>query len=535
MNAATQSGTETGVAEADWMLPVPFLGISEHVAAHARHRGGEPALIQDGQATSWASFDAAVNRVANALRAGGLAKGQRVALLAGNTGWTYTALLGVLRAGGVVAPLSPLLTPEIIRRLADDCDAQVLFAGQGYEAMAAAVMRTEGWPPARRVVAEAGGADGMVPFDRFIADAPDTAPDVVLTARDWCNIVYSSGTTGVPKGIVHSHQARIWQAGSLACALRFEPGGIAMQTVPPHSNYSWASMLACIGSATAMLVMPKFDPAAFLRIVAQVRPSQALLVPTQFQALLDSPLAAETDLSCFRSVLSAGAPLGEGLQKRVLAAFPDSFFELWGLTEGVATMIGPAEKRQRPESVGRAMIGTVLKIVGEEGEELPAGQAGEIVGTSMGLLRGYHNRPEQTAELVWRDAAGRLYIRTGDVGEFDADGYLTLRGRKKDMIISGGFNIFPVDIEEVLRAHEAVLDAAVIGVPHEKWGETPVGLVTLRPGTTVEAAALKDWANGRLAKHQRLADLAVAGEDFPRNTMGKVLKGELRDAWLARG
>ena len=234
-----------GPIEADWMLPVPFLGISEHVAAHARQRGSATALIQDGRVTDWAGFDAGINRVANALLAGGLEKGQRVALLAGNTGWTYTALLGVLRAGGVVAPLSPLLTPEIIRRLADDCDAQVLFAGAGYEGMAAAVMRTADWPAARRVVTEAGGEAGTLPFDRFLGDASATAPDMVLTAQDWCNIVYSSGTTGVPKGIVHSHQARIWQAGSLACALRFEPGGIAMQTVPPHSNYSWASMVAC--------------------------------------------------------------------------------------------------------------------------------------------------------------------------------------------------------------------------------------------------------------------------------------------------
>ncbi|MEQ8348403.1 MAG: class I adenylate-forming enzyme family protein [Sneathiellaceae bacterium] len=529
MNAAN----EAQPMDADWMLPAPFLGIGGYVAGHARQRGGEAALIQDGRVTDWAAFDAGINRVANALVAAGLRKGQRVALLSGNTGWSYTAILGVLRAGGVVAPLSPLLTPQIVRRLADDCDARFLFAGSGHEGLAAAVMATPDWPAARRVVAEAAAADGMLAFDRFLGDAPATAPDVVLGPQDWCNIVYSSGTTGVPKGIVHSHRARIWQAGSLAGALRFEPGGIAMQTVPPHSNYSWASMLACIGSATAMLVMPKFDPAAFLRTVAEVRPSQALLVPTQFQALLDSPLAAETDLGCFRAVLSAGAPLGEGLQRRVLAAFPDSFFELWGLTEGVATMIGPAEKRRRPDSVGRAMTGTLLRIVDEDGTELPAGQPGEIVGTSMGLLRCYHNRPEQTAELVWRDAAGQLFIRTGDVGEFDADGYLTLRGRKKDMIISGGFNIFPIDIEEVLRSHDAVRDAAVIGVPHEKWGETPVAHVTLRPGATADAAALKDWANLQLAKHQRVAELVVATADFPRNTMGKVLKGELRDAWLA--
>jgi acyl-CoA synthetase (AMP-forming)/AMP-acid ligase II len=190
-------------------------------------------------------------------------------------------------------------------------------------------------------------------------------------------------------------------------------------------------------------------------------------------------------------------------------------------------MLKPWHPASKFDTVGTPVLGFEIRILDDEGNDLPRGQVGEIAGYGAGIMKGYHGKPAETAKLVWRDERGRTFIRSGDIGRMDEDGFLTIVDRKKDMIISGGFNVFPKDIEEVVGRHEAVMDVTVIGIPHDKWGETPLALVIRRPGAAATEAEVMAWANERLGKHQRLGGVEFR-DDFPRNALGKVLKKDLR-------
>jgi acyl-CoA synthetase (AMP-forming)/AMP-acid ligase II len=216
----------------------------------------------------------------------------------------------------------------------------------------------------------------------------------------------------------------------------------------------------------------------------------------------------------------------------VIERFGPKLTELYGFSEGFATMLKPWHPPDKFATVGTPVIGFEIRILDDEGRELPRGEIGEIAGYGGGMMAGYHGRPEATESLVWRDERGRSFIRSGDVGRLDADGFLSILDRKKDMIISGGFNVFPSDLEQVVAAHEALHDVTVIGVPHERWGETPLALVIRRPGVEVTEDEVLAWANHRLGKHQRLGAVEFR-EAFPRNALGKVLKKDLRAPYWA--
>ncbi len=254
------------------------------------------------------------------------------------------------------------------------------------------------------------------------------------------------------------------------------------------------------------------------------------MVPTQYIVTMDVAEFDHFDLSSLKTLLSAGAPLRADTKAHMLRRFGGGVYELYGLTEGIATRLRPEEMESKLSSVGTTIFGGDIRIIDEAGRELPRGEAGEIVGYSSALMRGYYKRPEETSAAVWKDEAGRAYLRTGDVGKLDDDGFLYILDRKKDMILSGGVNVFPKDIEETVARHPEVADVAVIGVPHDKWGETPLALIIRRPGSSLTAEELTQWANGRLAKHQRLSGVEFRDE-LPRNALGKVLKKDLREPY----
>ncbi len=224
---------------------------------------------------------------------------------------------------------------------------------------------------------------------------------------------------------------------------------------------------------------------------------------------------------------SAGSPLRTGTKAEVIKRFSGELVELWGLTEGVATTLKPEDMEKKMESVGIPLVGWDLRIIDEGGRELPWGETGEIVAHSSFLMPEYYKLPDKTAEAIWLDASGKTYLKTGDMGKLDEDGFLYILDRKKDMIISGGINIFASDIEEVLSRHPAVQDAIVIGIPHPKWGETPLAMVIPRGGTAISEEQLMAWANPRLAKYQRISGVEFC-DHLPRKALGKVLKRELR-------
>jgi long-chain acyl-CoA synthetase len=259
-----------------------------------------------------------------------------------------------------------------------------------------------------------------------------------------------------------------------------------------------------------------------------------MLVPAQYQRLMAAPEFDAYDLGSFRMKMCTSAPFAADLKADILARWPGGLLEVYGVTEGGgATFLAAHDFPQKLHTVGKPAPGHDIRLIDQAGREVGPGEAGEIVGNSPGMMSGYHKRPDLTAQAEWFDASGRRFIRTGDIGRFDADGFLTLLDRKKDMIISGGFNIYPSDLEAVVRGHPAVAEVAVVGVPSRRWGETPVAFIVANPGDATTAAALLAWVNERVGKTQRLASLELVPH-LPRSAIGKVLKRELRQDFLAR-
>jgi len=255
----------------------------------------------------------------------------------------------------------------------------------------------------------------------------------------------------------------------------------------------------------------------------------------QYQRIMDLPGFDSYDLKSFRMKFCTSAPFSAALKADVLKRWPGGLVEYYGMTEGGGTCI--LEAHLNPEklhTVGKPAPNHDIRLIDENGQQVPQGQIGEVVGRSANMMLGYHNQPKKTSEAEWYDSEGNRYIRTGDVGRFDEEGFLTLMDRKKDMIISGGFNVYPSDLEAVLIQHEAVQDVAVVGVASRQWGETPVAFVVLKPGRGESAEQIRAWANERLGKTQRLSALELM-DSLPRSAIGKVLKRELRDQYRPGG
>ncbi len=506
-------------------LDADFATIAELIHLHAQEAPQRRALVQGAEVMGYGELDALMDRVAAALQRDGVQPGEVIALCAG-TSMAYAATyLGALRAGIVVAPLAPGATADSLAAMLHDARARLLYTdaavAQTLADQAAAVTR----------IALDGSAAGL-PWVQWLA-APGAQPEPVRVEPQWpFNIIYSSGTTGDPKGIVQPHGMR-WAHVRRGAAYGYGPDTVTLLSTPLYSNTTLVVFFPTLAYGGTVLLMPKFDAGAYLALAQQEHVTHTMLVPVQYQRLMARPDFGTYDLSTFHVKFSTSAPFSAALKADVLARWPGALVEFYGMTEGGGTCILEAHLHpDKLHTVGRAAPGHDIRLIDEAGQEVPRGEAGEVVGHSPGMMQGYHNRPEQTREAEWFDPQGKRYIRTGDIGRFDADGFLTLLDRRKDLIISGGFNIYPSDLEGVLRQHPAVFDVAVVGVPSEQWGETPVAFVVLQPGQSVPAAELKDWLNRRVGKTQRLAGLRYLDE-LPRSAIGKVLKRELRARYRA--
>jgi acyl-CoA synthetase (AMP-forming)/AMP-acid ligase II len=315
----------------------------------------------------------------------------------------------------------------------------------------------------------------------------------------------------------------------------YDARSVVLLATPLYSNTTLVAFFPALAYGGHVHLMAKFDPRAYLELAERLHATHTMLVPVQYRRLMALPQFGTFDLSAFRMKMSTSAPFDAALKADVLARWPGGLVEVYGLTEGGGTCILDAHLHpDKLHTVGRPAPGHDVRLIDEAGRELPAGPGvvGEIVGRSPGMMTGYHHRPELTREAEWFDAAGQRFIRTGDVGRFDEDGFLVLIDRRKDMIISGGFNIFPSDLEAELRRHPEVEDVAVVGVPSQRWGETPVAFVVARPGAADDPAAMLAWLNARVGKTQRLHALHRV-DALPRSAIGKVLKRELRERFAA--
>lgn len=504
------------------LLQRDFATLPDLIRMHGIERPEHTALADDHKSLSYGALNSLMDRVAAALQRDGLAPGQHIAVCAANSVDYAVTFLGALRAGNVVVPLAPSATAESIAAMLADADAQLLFADDAAAKLLAPVRDKISAP-----LIIYGACSDARPFADWLAAEDSRPAPVDIPPEQAFNIIYSSGTTGTPKGIVQSHRMR-WGHISRAAAFGYGPDVVTLTATPLYSNTTLVSFLPTIGLGGTAVLMAKFDARKYLELAERHRATHTMLVPVQYQRLMALPEFDQFDLGSFRVKFCTSAPFSAALKAEVLKRWPGGLIEYYGMTEGGGTCILVAhEHPDKLHTVGRPAPGHDIRLIDEDGREVPTGEIGEVVGHSPATMTGYHNQPGKTAEAEWYDAEGRRFIRTGDVGRFDADGFLTLMDRRKDMIISGGFNIYPSDIEAVLRAHPDIADVAVVGVPSDEWGETPVAFVVARPDAGVTAEAVKLWANGQLGKIQRLAAVELT-DHLPRSDIGNVLKRELR-------
>ena len=427
--------------------------------------------------------------------------------------------LGGLRAGAAVAPLPNGALPEQLAGMVKDSGARVFFCDATVPAFDTAVPRIF--------------MDEPQALRAWLAPV-GSVPRPVAIQPEWpFNIIYSSGTTGAPKGIVQSHGMR-WRHVQRAIHTGYGPDAVTLISTPLYSNTTLVSFFPTLALGGTVVLMAKFDVAGYLALAEKHRVTHTMLVPVQYQRLMAHPDFGRYDLSAFRMKFCTSAPFSAALKADILERWPGGLVEVYGMTEGGGSCVLPAHLYpHKLHTVGQPAPGSDIRLIDDHGREVPRGEAGEVVGHSPATMLRYHNQPEKTKEAEWYDDSGRRFIRTGDIGRFDEDGFLILMDRKKDMIISGGFNIYPSDLEAVAREHPAVADVAVIGAPSTRWGETPVAFVVLKADAAVSAEELREWINSKVGRTQRLAALEIA-HTLPRGPIGKVLKRELRDAYKER-
>jgi long-chain acyl-CoA synthetase len=495
-----------------------FRSIPDLIRQQAESRPRHPALICNGRSMDYGTLDLLMDRVAASLQRDEARQGDAVAICASSRLEYAAVFLGALRAGLAVAPLAPSSSPESFARMVADCGARTLFVDASVEGLLAPAAL----PPEIRRVSLDGSDVGMA-MEAWLATSDIEPQPVVIDPADAFNIIYSSGTTGTPKGIVQSHGMR-WAHVHRAAALGYDRDAVTLCSTPLYSNTTLVSFFPTVAGGGTVILMPKFDAQGFLSLAQQHRVTHAMLVPVQYQRLMDLPEFDRYDLSSFRMKLCTSAPFSAALKAQVIKRWPGALVEIYGSTEGGGTcMLFANQHPDKLHTVGRPAPGHDIRLIDDEGREVAQGGVGEVVGRSPAMMNGYHNQGDKTAEVFWFDQNGQRYIRSGDIGRFDADGFLTLVDRKKDMIISGGFNVYPSDIEAVLLQNEAIKDASVVGVPSRQWGETPVAVVVLESGRAETAEQIRDWANARLGKTQRLSAVRLI-EALPRNAIGKVLK-----------
>ena len=514
-----------------------LLTVSDMVETHARLRPDKIGARDSRRALSFSRWHDRASRLANGLLGLGLSKGDRVALLAYNCLEWMELYVAIARAGLVAVPINFRLVGAEIRYVAQDCQARALVVQDDLVAAVASIRLELDIPDACFVhIGEGRVPTGWSSYEALIENASASDPDIDVTPEDAWALMYTSGTTGRPKGAIRSHGATGVMSLVTAMDMGFTHEDTALLVMPMcHANSLYFSFVfAHIGATCVIDDHKSFDPEGLLRTLAEQGVTFTSLVPTHYIMILG--LSEETkrryDVSSVRRLLISSAPARRDTKLAIMDYFANSgLYELYGSTEaGFVTLLRPDEQLTKLGSIGREWTGSgAIKLLDPFGDDVAGGEVGELFSRTPYVFDGYWNDLEKTAE-AFRGA----WCSVGDMARRDEDGYYYLVDRKSNMIISGGENIYPSEVENVLATHPAVKDVAVIGVPHDKWGEVVHAVVVPNPASTATERDLLAWSNVRIAGYKRPRSIAFIEEiDMPRTSTGKILHRTLREHWLA--
>ncbi|WP_018991593.1 acyl-CoA synthetase [Aromatoleum toluclasticum] len=489
----------------------------------------KPALVFGEQSLTWRELDRRIDRVAHALGATGIARNTFVAILLPNCPEYIELYLGIARAGLVALPLNYRLTPAELGQILGHARPSLLVVGDAYLDRARSLEAV--LPGLPRWIVGAGALDGAVRYEEALQGAAEMPVDSPAGDDDTFAVFFTSGTTGLPKGAMVSHRNLEANAFNQFVADGSRADDINLVGTPLYHMGAVFMAITYMMLGCTQVILDHFEPAAWLAAVRRHRASVALLVPTMINAIVNHPELAAGPLSTLRLVFYGGGPMPPAVLARALDRLRCGFTQGYGLTETLeATFLvaadhvpdGSATQQRRLASAGREAVGAEVRVVDAQGRDLGTGEVGEILVRSRSVIAGYWGLPDETAKAI-RDG----WFHTGDLGYLDDERYLFLVDRVKDMVISGGVNIYTKEVESVLYDHPAVLEAAVVGLPDDEWGEIVAAAVVLRPGMSASAPELVEHCRSALASYKKPRTVVFLDE-LPKNPSGKILKRELR-------
>jgi len=504
-------------------------------AYHAAHQGNKTVLSFEGRNTTFGQFDTHTNQIANGLIAMGLSPGDRIAFLGKNSDWYFELLFGAIKAGVVLAPVGwRLAEPEVLFIL-ENSEAKILFVEHDFHRES---FNPERLPKLASMISMGGESPDLIPFDQWRNAQSKDPPGLVFKPDDIAIQVYTSGTTGRPKGAMLTHRNFIRMRELLAAqgseVSKYLPDDISLLAMPVSHVGGTSTGVWAIYHGIKSVVSRQFDPDDVLDFIQRDGVNNFFLVPSALQRIVRDPRAQTVDFSRLRYIIYGGGPMPRELLAECMRVFKCGFSQGYGMTETCATIMQlPPEDHTldgspRLRSCGKPLPGVEIALRDETGNPVPTGQVGEIVTRSPGNMAGYWRDPEATARTI--DAEG--WLRTGDAGYFDEDGYLYIVDRVKDMIVSGGENVYPAEVENAIYGHPAVAEVAVIGVPSDRWGEEVKAVVVPKAGVSLAEADVIAWAREHIAafKAPKSVDFVDA---LPKSGAGKILRRELRDPYWA--